>query len=89
MLVKTGRPLPISNPDLSQFNQVEFFRLFPDLQSHFRLATAVQLNATFPGISPPVALPTQPSVRAVDAGYYDNYGVDIANRFLLQQHMSD
>jgi hypothetical protein len=56
---------------------VEFFRLFPDADQ-FLLSTAVRMNASFPYISPAAALPTKPSRRIVDAGYYDNYGVDIA-----------
>jgi len=36
------------------------------------------MNATFPYASPAVSLPTAPPRRVVDAGYYDNYGVDLA-----------
>jgi len=89
MLVETGQPLLISNLDLSKIigkskEAVAFFQIFPDAQSQFRLATAVRLNATFPGISPAVQLPTEPAVRAVDAGYYDNYGISVAVAYLQQ-----
>jgi hypothetical protein len=87
MLVEMGRPLLISNLDLSRLNEIEFFRVFPELQSRFRLATAVRLNATFPAISPAVELPTLPPARAVDAGYYDNYGVGIASGYLTLPNM--
>jgi hypothetical protein len=33
-------------------------------------------------VSPAAWLPTKPRVRIVDAGYYDNYGVDIAAHWL-------
>lgn len=56
----------------------QFFRLFPDSYDTFRLQTAVRMNATFPYASPAVSLPTTPPRRVVDAGYYDNYGVDLA-----------
>lgn len=59
----------------------EFFRLFPDAEQ-FRLSTAVRMNATFPYVSPAVDLPTHPPRRVVDAGYYDNYGVNVAANWL-------
>jgi hypothetical protein len=57
---------------------LEFFQLFPDCWSKFKLATAVRLNASFPYVSPVAALPTDPPRHVVDAGYYDNYGVNLA-----------
>jgi hypothetical protein len=92
-LVETGQPLLISNLSLSDIigeheeEAVEFFRIFPEAQSSFNLGTAVRMSATFPIILPAVQLPTQPTRRVVDAGYYDNYGVSVAIRFLQQQHV--
>ena len=60
---------------------MEFFRLFPKAD-HFTLRTAVRLNATFPVLSPAAALPTNPPRRVVDAGYYDNYGLLVAARWI-------
>jgi hypothetical protein len=57
---------------------LEFFQLFPGSWSQFKLATAVRLNASFPYVSPVAALPTNPPRHVVDAGYYDNYGVNLA-----------
>jgi hypothetical protein len=57
---------------------LEFYRLFP-LSRDFHLATAVRMNASFPYISPSVNLPTNPPRRVVDAGYYDNYGIQVAS----------
>jgi hypothetical protein len=57
---------------------LEFFQLFPSAWSKFKLATAVRLSASFPYVSPVAALPTSPPRHAVDAGYYDNYGVNLA-----------
>lgn len=42
------------------------------------------MNASFPYVSPAVSLPTRPSRRVVDAGYYDNYGIDIATAWLAE-----
>jgi hypothetical protein len=61
---------------------VEFLHLFPDAWQSFRVTTAVRMSASFPYVSPAVDLPTTPRRRAVDAGYYDNYGVDLAARWI-------
>lgn len=63
--------------DIYSLSGVEFFRMFPAAWE-FKLSTAVRLSASFPIISPAVSLPTIPPRRAVDAGYYDNYGVNLA-----------
>jgi hypothetical protein len=60
---------------------LEFFRLFP-LATGFRLATAIRMNASFPYVSPAVNLPCDPPRRVVDAGYYDNYGVQVASAWI-------
>ena len=101
MLVEDGRRLLISNlnlaslteargrglaarDDLLSVSSLEFFKLFPDC-ADFRLSTAARMSASFPYVSPGVALPTEPSRRVVDAGYYDNYGVDLATSWLDDQ----
>jgi hypothetical protein len=48
------------------------------------LATAARLSASFPFVSPAAHLPTTPPRRVVDAGYYDNYGLDLACSWLEQ-----
>jgi hypothetical protein len=63
--------------------------LFGSDGDRISLATAARLSASFPYFSPAVVLPTLPRRRVVDAGYYDNYGVDIATNWLreaLEQH---
>src|SRR5262249_7852608 len=68
------------NPYADRYSQsaVEFFRLFPDARDRLKLKTAARMNASFPYVSPAVDLPTQPPRRVVDAGYYDNFGVNVA-----------
>lgn len=87
MLVETGQPLLISNLDLSELTEkkraVELFSLFPESRETLKLQTAVRMNASFPYVSPAVSLPTKPTRRVVDAGYYDNYGVSVAASWLL------
>jgi hypothetical protein len=101
MIVEDGRRLLISNLDLSWLttncwqalrpggtggasrSAVQFFDLFPD--SALRLGTAVRMSAAYPYVSPAAVLPTDPRRRVVDAGYYDNYGVNLAARWLYHQ----
>jgi hypothetical protein len=61
---------------------VEFDVLFPHAQE-FRVSTAARMSATFPYISPAAILPTRPRRRVVDAGYYDNYGIDLASSWIF------
>jgi hypothetical protein len=61
---------------------IEFFRVFPEARATFSLQTAVRMSATFPFASPAVTLPVDGIRRVVDAGYYDNYGVDLATTWL-------
>lgn len=94
MVVETGQQLLISNLNLSKLNSnnlhktgssheyVEFFNAFPGAEDHFTVAEAVRMSATFPYISPVVDLPTEPPVRFVDAGYYDNYGISVVISWL-------
>src|SRR5262249_9589366 len=70
---------------LYSLSAVEFFRLFPNADK-FKLSTAVRMNASFPFVSPVAALPTQPPRRIVDAGYYDNFGIDVAACWLHENH---
>jgi hypothetical protein len=64
-------------------DMVDFRRLLagqsPD---SLRFTTALRMNATYPYVLPLVNLPTRPVVRAMDAGYRDNYGIASATRFL-------
>lgn len=66
-------------PALSSFSAMEFSKLFAEHKAldHLRLASAVRMSATFPFITSVVALPTFPARHVVDAGYYDNYGVNL------------
>jgi predicted acylesterase/phospholipase RssA len=64
---------------------MELFRMFPQSRNKFAISTAVRMSASFPFLSPAVALPTKPRRRVVDAGYFDNYGVSLAASFLFSK----
>ena len=105
MLVETGALALFSNLDLTALRRrglppnakpgdenkssVEVFRAFPGAHAAMDLATAVRLNATFPYVSPAISLPTRPDRRPVDAGYYDNYGIDLLTAYLQQEEIRD
>ncbi|MGA7497254.1 MAG: tetratricopeptide repeat protein, partial [Isosphaeraceae bacterium] len=75
-------------------NSIQFFTLFPDradirrsgaqiarqkVVESLRLSTAIRMNAAFPIITPVLPLPVKsPRIRAADAGYLENYGVELA-----------
>jgi hypothetical protein len=87
MMVETGQPLLISSLDLGTLvpdapEAEELFARFPAAFDTFLLRTAVRMSASFPYISPAVSLPADPPRRVVDAGYYDNYGVNAAALWL-------
>ena len=66
------------------FTGIEFYKVFSgEAGEDFRLSTAARMSATFPFVSPAVYLPSEPNLRVVDAGYYDNYGVDVATEWLF------
>jgi hypothetical protein len=46
-----------------------------------RFSTAIRANASFPYILPNVALPTEPMIELVDAGFMDNMGLNSGHRF--------
>ncbi|MBI1325461.1 hypothetical protein GC170_20035 [bacterium] len=69
--------------DLVSLSAIEFYRLFPDAW-YFSVGTATRMSASFPWVSPAVSLPTIPTRRIVDAGYYDNYGVNLASLWLAE-----
>lgn len=79
----------------SSLSSLEYFRVFRE-KAHrgLFLSTAVRMSASFPYVSPAVNLPTTPPRRVVDAGYYDNYGMQVAvswirrNRSWLARHTS-
>jgi len=64
-------------------DMVDFRRLLAGQSADsLRFLTALRMNATYPYVLPLVKLPTRPTIRVMDAGYRDNYGVASATRFL-------
>jgi hypothetical protein len=97
-IVNDGRKLyiaaqPVSYMNSSPYGQVpvlqqklkgvEFMRLFKNQDAaNLRFLSALRMNATFPYITPNIALPSEPVMEVMDAGLSDNFGVSDAVRFL-------
>jgi hypothetical protein len=93
-MVEDGRRLLISNLDLQSvietvltgpvgwrresISAVQLFSCEGNGIDTIKLSTVARLNATYPWVTSAARLTTVPDRRIVDAGYYDNYGVDIA-----------
>jgi len=96
-IVNDGRLLLISPQDISylminrytELNReddimnVEFNSMYRDFGSeNLRFTTALRMNATYPYVSPVVALPGEPRLYIMDAGIHDNYGVTTSLKFI-------
>ncbi|WP_165072890.1 hypothetical protein [Paludisphaera rhizosphaerae] len=79
---RTPDDYDLEYPELASVSAVEFFRMFPTDRKRLRLAAAVRMSATFPYVTSSVVLPTFPPRHVVDAGYYDNYGVNLAGAWV-------
>ena len=65
------------------YDEVEYSRLFQKQGASRTLFTTVlRMSATFPYISPSVALPSEPAIEVIDAGYRDNYGLETSLKFI-------
>lgn len=72
---KAGAYPPIDAVDFATY----FARQNP---YNMRLTSALRINATFPFVLPVVKLPSKPNMNIMDAGFRDNFGMDIATRYM-------
>ena len=72
----------IGSIDRLSTDAVEYNRFFKDKgAANTNFVDALRTNATYPYILPVVYLPTNPEIKAMDAGIRDNTGIAIAARF--------
>jgi hypothetical protein len=77
------KPFTDSFASTATVDAIDFNALFAKQQpQNLRLLTALRMNATFPYVLPTVWLPTNPVIDVMDAGIRDNYGQEIATRFI-------
>ncbi|HRO41990.1 MAG TPA: patatin-like phospholipase family protein [Flavipsychrobacter sp.] len=98
-IINDGRRLLVSSQPVSYLTQpvyslrdtfkppidaVDFTALFAKQNPYnLRLTTALRMNATFPYILPVVKLPSRPQMNIMDAGLRDNFGLEVAARYLF------
>ncbi len=76
-MVKSSRNANIRN--------IEFTHNYKEFGAEdLRFSTAIRMNATFPYVSPDVALPGKPTLYLIDAGLNDNYGIFSAYDFIVE-----
>ncbi|MEK6616721.1 MAG: patatin-like phospholipase family protein [Bacteroidota bacterium] len=97
-MVNDGRKLIVSSQPVSFLTQtqksdnlefapmndgVEFSRFFREQNADNILFTSVlRMSSTFPYITPIVSLPSEPAIEIMDAGMRDNYGMEVALKYL-------
>ncbi|MBC7553127.1 MAG: patatin-like phospholipase family protein [Taibaiella sp.] len=97
-IINDGRKLMMCNQPLTYLTQPEYSLNSPappidaiDFSTFFasnspynlRITSALRMNATFPLVLPVVRLPSQPYMNIMDAGLRDNFGAEIATRYLF------
>ena len=81
--VSPGENRPVT-PTFAELSALELYRVLPEAEGLY-LSTAVRMSATtFPFVSPAVSLPTLPPRHVVDAGYFDNFGIQVATSWISQ-----
>lgn len=67
----------------------QLFADYPGGQAGFTVASGARMSASFPWVSPAAEIPPTGTIlaprRVVDAGYYDNYGVDLAAAWIHER----
>ncbi len=77
------KPAYDSNNDNALVDAIDFSRFFAKQDAHnMRITSALRMNATFPYILPVVRLPSVPEMNTMDAGLRDNFGIEVAARYL-------
>lgn len=72
-----------STPAFHLVRGIEFTRFFDSCDAmRLNFTSALRMNATFPYITPNVALPTTPTIEVMDGGLSDNFGVSDALKFM-------
>lgn len=97
-IINDGRKLMMSAQPISYLTQTEYalnkpqppidavdFAAFFDKQNPYnlRLTTAIRMNASFPIVLPVVKLPSEPRMNVMDIGLRDNFGMEIASRYIF------
>lgn len=78
------RPEYTLNSPTPTIDAVDYYTFFPEQRAHdLQLTSALRMNATFPYILPVVRMPSRPRMNVMDAGLRDNFGMEVAARYLI------
>ena len=92
-LIMSGQPLSFLCRDAATLQEdnplidaVDIYHFLGAQQAkQLHVAAALRINATFPYILPVVKLPSEPEINVMDAGLRDNFGMEIACRYVSAQ----
>ncbi len=93
-VINSGSRMIISPVGVSYLTRDPYSKLLKNIEFRYnyrafgadslRFLTAIRMNASFPYVSPVVALPGKPRISLFDAGLNDNYGFLTAYAFVLE-----
>ncbi len=93
-IISSGSRLIISPVDVSYLTKVPYSKALQNIEfrhnyrkfgaDSLRFLSAIRMNASFPYVSPLVALPGRPRLTLFDAGLNDNYGFLTAYAFVME-----
>ena len=93
-ITNTGSRMIISSTNVSYLTKAPYNKTLRNVEfrhnyhafgaDSLRFLTAIRMNASFPYVSPIVALPGKPRLTLFDAGLNDNYGFLTAYAFILE-----
>ena len=67
----------------ASYEFVEFRKMFAKQNAlNLKFTSALRMSATFPYVMPMVTLPSNPQIEVMDAGIRDNYGIQVALKYL-------
>ena len=77
----------VYNDSMAAIDAIDFATFFKNQNPYdLRLTTALRMNATFPYVLPVVRMPSEPEMNIMDAGLRDNFGSEVAFRYLSAMH---
>lgn len=93
-IISTGSRMIISPVNVSYLTKVPYSKQLQNIEFRYnyrkfgadslRFLSAIRMNASFPYVSPIVALPGKPRLALFDAGLNDNYGFLTAYAFVME-----
>jgi hypothetical protein len=69
--------------DYNDVDGVDFAAMFKEQGAkNLKFTSALRMNGSYPYILPYVAMPSQPEIKVMDAGFRDNFGLETTVKFI-------